>query len=138
MEIPIVLRGWLWPMVSAVCWGKQAAPGRALSLAASELPALANPAAVMDAPLYILKSSTAALSPTAGRRSDRVLTGPARKGFQFNCWLLPASRSIWLYNEGKAGGRCLKVRLTHPRAQENKALPKQSPTGPSSGEGKQF
>lgn len=42
-------RTWLWPVVSAGRWGKQAAPGRALGTAASELPSPANSVAMVDA-----------------------------------------------------------------------------------------
>lgn len=45
--------------------------------------------------------------------------------------LLPVGRSIWLYNSGKAVGRCLKIRLTRPQTHERKTPPKQPPTSPT-------
>lgn len=129
-------RAWLWPTASAAHWGNQTAPGRA----AGELPPPANPAAAVDAPLYARpQKQHGRAEPRGSREEGRGSDSPPERDLVLTAGLLPAGRSIWLYNKGKAGGRCLKIRLTHPQPHERKTPPKQPPTGPAvSGRGSGF
>lgn len=55
---------------------------------------------------------------------------PTRKGFGLNCWFTACQQKYMAVQQGKAGGRCLKTKLTHFRLMKEKYHQSSPPLAP--------